>query len=185
MPEDPESKQELEEIAAHLAAAERSGLPLFGLIAPGTESRSLNGIGGHDDDVNLVTLSHQIATDTRIDVTITGPLHGRAAGGEWSIDPSPMIVAELLNHAGEEFTSGAELNAATEGLQRQRFDDVQILVDGRPWPFRLLRNGDHWAALHDIEPGYLLYIVASNTAPIDVELGRLEDLTAYSHPLPG
>lgn len=126
-------------IAAHLVAAEHSALPLFALLAPFAGSRMLNGIGGRDDIVNQVTLSHQLPDETRIDVTVIGPLHGRAAGGEWSIDPLFSIAVELLNQAGEEIADGAELQQRAEGVLRQGFEDVRILVDGRPRPFRLLR----------------------------------------------
>jgi hypothetical protein len=56
-------------------------------------------------------------------------------------------------------------------------------VTRRPWPFRFLRKGNHWAALHDIESDHLLYIVASNTASSDIELERLDNLAAYAPPL--
>lgn len=183
MPDDPEAQQELDEIAAQLAAAEQSELPLFGLTPPLTGSRALNGIGWHDDVVNQVTLSHQLSTETWIDVTVLGPLHMQEEGGEWSIDPLSSIAAELLNHAGEEITDTAELNQRAASLLRQGFEDVQVLIDGRPRLFRLLRHGDHWAALHDIQPNYLLYVIASNTAPADVEVERLDSLAAYSQPL--
>jgi hypothetical protein len=180
MPHGPESQQELAEIAAQLAAAERSELPLFGLTASFTGPRTLNGVGWHGDVVNQVALSHGLWTDTRIDVTVIGPLHGHVAGGAWSIDPLPAIAGELLNHAGETFGTSAEFEQRIQALLRQEFDDVEILVDGRPKSFRLLRNGNHWAALHDIEPSRLLCVVASNTAPTDVELERLDNLAAYA-----
>jgi hypothetical protein len=183
MPGDPQWAQELDEISAHLAAAEQAPFPLFGLTAEFSGPRRLNGLGRRGDVVNHVTLSHGLFTETRVDVSVMGPLHGRVAGGEWSIDPLPMIAGELLNHAGAEFASGAELKRGAEDVLRHGFEEGQVRVDGQPWPFRFLRKGNHWAALHDIEPDHLLYIVASNTAPLDMELGQLDSLAAYSQPL--
>jgi hypothetical protein len=183
MPGDPQSEQDLDEIAAQLAAAEQAAFPLFGLTAKFSGSRRLNGLGRRGDVVNHVTLSHGLLTENRVDVSVVGPLHGRAPGGEWSIDPLAMIAGELLNQAGVEFASGAELERDVEDVLRHGFEEGRVCVEGQLWPFRLLRKGNHWAALHDIEPDHLLYIVASNTAPSDMELQRLDNLAAYSQPL--
>jgi hypothetical protein len=166
-----------------MAAAQQAPFPLFGLTAEFAGSRGLNGVGRRGDVVNQVTLSHGLLTETQVDVSVIGPLHGGVPGGGWSIDPLAMIAGELLNRAGVEFASGAELERATEDVLRHGFEERQVRVDGQPWPFRFLRKGDHWAALHDVEPDHLLYIVASNAAPSDIELERLENLAAYSQPL--
>jgi hypothetical protein len=179
-PEDPQSRQELDEIAGQLAAAERAAFPLFGLTAEFSGPRTLNGIGWHGDVVNHVTLTHGHVTDIRVDVSVIGPLHGRASGGEWSLDPLFMIATELLNHAGVEFADGAELERGAEDVLRDGFEEGQLRVDGRPWSFRFLRKGNHWAALHDLELDHLLYVVASNAAPSDISLARLDNLAAYS-----
>jgi hypothetical protein len=183
MPGDPRSEHEFDEIAGHVAAAEQAPFPLFGLTAEFTGSRGLNGVGRRGDVVNHVTLSHGLLTETRVDVSVIGPLHGRVPGGGWSIDPLAMIAGELLNHVGVEFASGAELERGAEDVLRHGFEEGQVRVDGQPWPFRFLRKGGHWAALHDVVPDHLLYIVASNAAPSDIELERLENLAAYSQPL--
>lgn len=183
MPGDPRSELELDQIAGQVAAAEQAPFSLFGLTAEFSGSRGLNGVGRRGDVVNHVTLSHGLLTETRVDVSVIGPLHGRVRGGGWSIDPLAMIAGELLNHAGVEFDSGAELERGAEEVLRHGFEEGQVRVDGQPWPFRFLRKGDHWAALHDVEPDHLLYIVASNTAPSEIGLERLENLAAYSQPL--
>jgi hypothetical protein len=180
MPGDPRSEHELDEIAGHVAAAEQAPFSLFGLTAEFTGPRALNCVGRRGDVVNHVTLSHGLLTETRVDVSVIGPLHGRVPGEGWSIDPLAMIAGELLNHAGVEFASGAELERGAEDVLRHGLEEGQVRVDGQPWPFRFLRKGDHWAALHDVEPDHLLYIVASNAAPSDIELERLENLAAYS-----
>jgi hypothetical protein len=165
------------------AAAEQAPFPLFGLTAEFTGSRGLNGVGWSGDLVNHVTLSHGLLTEKRVDVSVVGPLHGRVPGGGWSIDPLAMIAGELLNQAGVEFAGGAELERGAQEVLRHGFEEGQIRVEGQPWPFRFLRKGDHWAALHDMEPDHLLYIVAGNVAPSDIALERLESLAAYSPPL--
>jgi hypothetical protein len=149
---DPQSEQDLAEIRAQLAAAEQAGLPLFGLTAQFSGTRSLNGVGRHGDVVNHVTLTHGLSTANRIDVSVMGPLHGRTPGAEWSIDPLAMIACELLNRTCVEFASGAELERGVEDVLRHGFEEGQVRVEGQLWPFRLLREGDHWAALHDLEP---------------------------------
>jgi hypothetical protein len=120
--------------------------------------------------------------ENRVDVSVIGPLHGRVPGGGWSIDPLAMIAGELLSRAGVEFASGAELERGTEDVLRNGFEEGQARVDGQPWPSRFLRTGGHWAALHDVEPDHLLYIVASNASPSEIELERLENLAAYQQP---
>ena len=156
MPGDPRSEHESDEIAGHVAAAEQAPFPLFGLTAKFTGPRALNGVGRRGDVVDHVTLSHGLLTETWVDVSVVGPLHGRVPGGGWSIDPLTMIAGELLNHGGVEFASGAELERGADDVLRHGFEEGQIRVDGRPRPFRFLRRGDHWAALHDLEPDHLL-----------------------------
>jgi hypothetical protein len=36
-------------------------------------------------------------------------------------------------------------------------------------------EGDHWAALRDLGPDHLLYVIASNVAPSAVGLRRIDD----------
>ena len=36
-------------------------------------------------------------------------------------------------------------------------------------------EGDHWAALRDLEPDHLLYVIASNVAPSATGLRRIDD----------
>ena len=120
---DPQSKQEFADIAAQLAAAEQAALPLFGLTAKFSGPRSLNGVGRRGDVVDHVSLSHGRLTEKRVDVSVAGPLHGPVPGGEWAIDPLPMIAGELLDHAGVELASGAELERGAE--------DVGTAITGR------------------------------------------------------
>lgn len=174
------SDEDREHELALLTAAERAPFPLFGLTDEFRGTRDLNGVGRRGEVVNHVALSHGLRTHTRIDVAVTGPLHGLVSGGEWSMDPLPMIVAELLDRTGARIISGEELVAACKETLRRGFEDGEVRVDGESWPFRFLRDGAHWAALHDLPPAHLLYIVASNVAPADIELKRLDNLTAYA-----
>src|SRR3954451_11448572 len=113
---DPQSKQEFADIAAQLAAAEQAALPLFGLTAKFSGPRSLNGVGRRGDVVDHVRLSHGLLSEKRVDVSVVGPLHGPVPGGEWAIDPLPMIAGEHLDHAGVELASGAELERGAEDV---------------------------------------------------------------------
>jgi hypothetical protein len=117
-----------------------------------------------------------------VDVSVIGSLHGRVHGQERSMDPLPMIAGELLNHADVQFASAAALQGAVAEVLRRGFEEGRVRVNGQLRPFRFLRKDNHWAALHDLEPDHLLYIVASNSTPADLKLETLDNLAAYSLP---
>lgn len=165
--------------AALLAAAERAPFPLYGLTGGFPGTRDLGGLGRQGEVVNQVTLSHGLRTDARVDVTVAGPLRGRVRDHEWSIDPLPTIATELLSRAGARFTTRDELIHASDEIVRRGYEDGEIRVDGEPRPFSFLRDGVHWVALHDLPAGHLLYVVAGNVEPSEIELTRLDDLTGY------
>lgn len=182
MSDEPPSEEDRQEGLAPLAAAEQAPFPLFGLTEEFRGTRDLNGVGqrGEGKVVYHVTLSHGLWTDTRVDVSVIGPMHWPVAGGEASLDPLQMIAVELLNHTGADLASAEELIRAAEGVLRRGFEDGEVRVDGELRPFRFMRDGAHWAALHEIQPDHLLYIVASNVAPSDIELTRLDNLARYA-----
>lgn len=176
--EDPD--EDRADLLALVAAAEQAPFPLFGLTDAFRGPRDLNGVGRRGEAVNHVGLSHGLWSRSRIDVAVTGPLHGSASDGAWSTDPLPMIAAELLNRTGRRVTAGEELIEACDEILARGFEHGEVRVDGEPRPFRFLRDGAHWAALHDLPGGHLLYVVASNVEPSELELTRLDNLAAYA-----
>jgi hypothetical protein len=137
-------------------------------------------VGHKGDLVDLVSLGHGdrwVAPYVWVQVTVTGPLHGGdpAHPGYWSIDPRPMIAAELLNATGAEFSTTDALEQAVQQVVERSFADIQINVDGRPQSFRVCTEGDHWAALRALEPDHLLYVIASNVPPSAIGLRRIDD----------
>ena len=164
---------------ALLAAAGRAPFPLYGLTDAFHGTRDLGGLGRTGEVVTEVTLSHGIRTHARVDVSVAGPLHEQAPDPGRSVDALPMIATELLDRTGARFSSGEELIRASDEILRRVWEDGQIRVDGEPRPFRFLREGAHWAAVHDLPPAHLLYVVASNVEPSEIELTRLDSLVAY------
>jgi hypothetical protein len=135
------------------------------------------GVGLSGDVVELVSLGHGdrwVAPYVWVQVTVTGPLHGDDPARR-SIDPRPMIAGELLNSTGAEFSTSDALEQAVQQVVERSFADIQINVDGRPESFRAWTEGDHWAALRDLEPDHLLYVIASNVGPSAIGLRRIDD----------
>jgi hypothetical protein len=173
--------------STRLADAQQAPFALYGLTDEFQALRTLAGVGRNGDVVNLVSLGHG---DPRLDpyvwvqVTVTGPLHGAdpARSGYRSIDPRPMIAAELLNATGAEFSTTDALEQAVQQVVERSFADIQIRVDGRPESFGVWTEGDHWAALRDLEPDHLLYVIASNVAPSAIGLRQIDDdVQLYAH----
>jgi hypothetical protein len=159
-----------------VAVAERAPFPVFGLTEEFCGKRELNGVGRSRDIVNHVRLSHGLFTQTRVDVAVFGPLHD-ASG---SADPLLMIAVELLDRTDVDLATGAGLGQAASDILGRGFEDGEIRVDGAWWPFRFLRRAAHWAAVHEMQPDHVLYVVASNVAPSEVELRRLDTLGEYA-----
>jgi hypothetical protein len=134
-------------------------------------------VGLSGDVVELVSLIHGdrwVAPYVWVQVTVTGPLRGDDPP-RWEIDPRPMIACELLNSAGAEFRTSDALEQAVQQVLERSFADIQIKVDGLPESFRVWTEGDHWAALRDLERDHLLYVIASNVAPSAIGLRRIDD----------
>ncbi len=55
-----------------------------------------------------------------------------------------------------------------------------LLLDGRAQPFRTLVAGNAWAAMRDLEPNHLPYVVATNISPADIALRKLNDIEDYT-----
>jgi hypothetical protein len=171
------------------AHAQEAPFALYGLTDEFRAPRTLGavglkggvGLGGYV--VELVSLCHGdrwVAPYVWVQVTVTGPLHG----DDWSSDPRPMIAGELLNAAGAEFSTSDAFEQAVQQVVERSFADVQIKVDSRPESFRAWFEGDHWAALRDLGPDHLLYVIASNVAPSAIGLRRIDDdaLRLYASP---
>ena len=55
------------------------------------------------------------------------------------------------------------------------------MLDGRAQPFRtLVGPGNAWAAMRDLKPEHLLYVVATNISPADLALRKLDDIEDYT-----
>ena len=164
---------------------------LYGLTSDFQGSRTLAGVGHHGDVVNLVELGHGdrwSAPCFWVQVAVFGPLHGlrpadRALGlpaGAWSADPLPMIASQVLDLAGARFANGEDVQRATCELVAGGFGEDRLLLDGRAQPFRTVVVGNAWAAMRDLEPDHLLYVVATNISPADIALRKLDDIEDYT-----
>jgi hypothetical protein len=172
---------------ASLVRTGRVPLALYGLRDDFAGARTVAGVGRHNDVVNLVSLGHGDRFDESaawVQITVCGPLHGYAdhdaALRTWSIDPLPMIAADLLGLAGIDVHTNAEKAEIEEALLSHGFGKAQLRVAGQPETFRTLRCGDSWLALCDLEPDHVLYVVARNVAPSDLELVRIDDVDGYA-----
>jgi hypothetical protein len=98
------------------------------------------------------------------------------------MDPGPMIIFELLNAAGEEFADGVELQLATDRVLTREPVSVELPVDGKRTAFRSWHKGRAWAAVCDLAPDHLLYVIGRNVDPRTVELSSDIDLRPYLSP---
>ena len=156
---------------------------VFGLDGDPLIPMSVGGVGRHGETINLVSLDHGdrwTAPHEWVQVTVIGPLQGVSEHGAWSIDPMPMIGAELLNATGAVLSTGEELRQAVDDVIERDFADAVIDVDGTGRRFEVTHEGPHWAALRRVEPDHLLYVVASNVPLSRIALRRLRDLRGYS-----
>jgi hypothetical protein len=154
--------------------------PVYGLSPEFPGPRSLNGIGRHDDTVNSVALLHGVprrgGRGEWARVTVVGPLHRDSS----SMNPMPMIAAELLNAAGREFSTSEQLERAIADTLARDFVRLEIPVDGSPQPFRVIREESSWAAIRDLEPDHVLYVIANGVEPDDLALEQVDDLRPYA-----
>lgn len=164
---------------------------LHGLTSDFEGSRTLAAVGHHGDVVNLVELGHgdrSTAPFVWVQVAVFGPLHGARPADRaldlptdtWSADPLPMIANQVLDLAGARFASGAEVERAIRELVADGFGEDRLLLDGRAQPFRTLVAGNAWAAMRDLEPDHLLYVIATNISPADIAIRKLDDIEAYT-----
>jgi hypothetical protein len=145
--------------------------------------------GSHGETINHVALDHGDRHDAAgpwVQVGVIGPLHGEedVAGlmRPWSTDPLPMVLVEMLNAAGVEFTDGAELQQAQDRVLTRKPVGLELPVDGKRTPFRRWQERSAWAAVHDLAPDHLLYVVGRNLEPTTVELSSDIDLRRYRRP---
>jgi hypothetical protein len=152
---------------------------VYGLSPAFPGPRSLNGIGRHNDTVNSVALLHGVprpgGRGEWAQVTVIGPLHRDSS----SMDPMPMIAAELLNAAGKEFSTSEQLERAIADTLARDVGRLAIRVDGSPQPFRVIREGTSWAAIRDLDPDHILYVIANGVEPDDLALEQVGDLQPY------
>ena len=164
---------------------------LYGLTSDFEGSRMLAAVGHHGDVVNLVELGHGnrwSAPFVWVQVAVFGPLHGAPSGdralglpgGEWSADPLPMIANQVLDLAGARFATGEEVQLAIHELVADGFGEERLLLDRRAQPFRTVVAGNAWAAMRDLEPDHLLYVIATNISPADIAIRKLDDIEAYT-----
>jgi hypothetical protein len=159
---------------------------VYGLAADFTGRRGLASVGRHAATINLVALDHGDRHDAAapwVEVGMTGPLHGslEIAGraGSWSMDPLPVVISELLSAAGREFVDGDELRHASDRVLAREPQSLEMPVDGKRIAFRRWLEGHAWAAVCDLPPDHLLYVVGRNIDPTTVELSSHVELHDY------
>jgi hypothetical protein len=163
---------------------------VYGLAGDFAGPRRLAAVGRHGETVELVALGHGEREDPDapwVQVAVMGPLEGApelpGAPGRWRIDPLPMVISELLDAAGAEFADGAELHRAVERLVATKPASRDVLVEGALTRFRVWDEQRAWAAVHDLAPNHMLYVIGRNTDPAEIELSRDVDIGQYVRPL--
>jgi hypothetical protein len=162
---------------------------VYGLAGDFAGPRRLAGVGRHGETVNLVALGHGDQEDPDapwVQVAVMGPLEGPpelpGVPGRWRIDPLPMVFSELLNAAGAEFADGVALHQAVDRLVATEPASREVLVEGALTRFRVWDEQRAWAAVHDLAPNHMLYVIGRNTDPAEIELSRDVDIRQYVSP---
>jgi hypothetical protein len=163
---------------------------VYGLPGDLVGPRRRASVGRHGETVNLVALGHGDHEDPDapwIQVAVIGPLEGaqERPGGPawWRIDPLPMVISELLNAAGVACADAVELQQAVDRLLDSEPASRELAVDGTPLRFRVWSEHRAWAAVHDLAPNHMLYVIGRNADPAEVELSRDVDVRQYVRPL--
>jgi hypothetical protein len=159
---------------------------VYGLAGDFAGPRRLAAVGRHGETVDLVALGHGDQEDPDapwVQVAVMGPLEGTpelpGGPGRWRIDPLPMVMSELLNAAGVDFANGVELHKAVDRLVATEPESREVLVEGALTRFRVWDEQRAWAAVHDLAPEQMLYVIGRNTNPADIELSRDVDIRQY------
>jgi hypothetical protein len=162
---------------------------LYGLAGGVAGPRRLASVGRHGETVNLVALEHGDHGDPDapwVQVAVMGPLECTqerpGAPGWWRIDPLPMVISELLNAAGVEFVDGVELHRAVDRLLAIEPSSRDVLVDGALTRFRVWDEPPAWAAVHDLAPNHVLYVIWRNIDLAEIELSRDADVREHAPP---
>ena len=93
---------------------------------------------------------------------------------------APDDASELLNAAGAELPDAETLHEAVEAVLAQPPRERQLLVDGQPKAARVWEMEGCWAAVADLEPDHVLYVIGRKIDFAAVVLARLSDLRAYT-----
>jgi hypothetical protein len=160
--------------------------PLYGPAGDAFVPRAIAALGrttASDGGMRLnhVALEHvdRSRPTRKLLVGVIGPLHWAAGGRVASIDPMPVIAAELLDAAGETFASVDTLTERTHAVLGRGFAPIGLELDGHVRRFGSMREGEHWAAVRHIPPVHLLYVIGGGVAPEEVRLQELDDLSDY------
>jgi hypothetical protein len=156
---------------------------VYGLRDETLVPRRIAGIGYRGKTIELVALGHGAVADPSalwVQVAVTGPLQGANGSDRWQSDPLPMVASELLNASGVQLADVHALHEAVDGVLRREPTAIELAVDDSPMTFGAWFESGAWAAVGDIVPSHLLYVVARHIDPGRVELTRHVDLARYA-----